>query len=158
MKIFAAASYPKKPRTTESQLAAYLYAGLLTVFSLGQLFEFDEFMALFEGFNFFSNAPLSKTIAALIVAGEVLAIPFLLRMRLSSAFRVFSMVLGWIVPFCWLFIAFWINLSSTAATNFGLLGTKVKLAPGWWVVPFCIALCILAAWSSWGLWPLKSKK
>lgn len=158
MKVFATANYPKEPRTDDSKLAAYLYAGLLTVFSLGQLFEFNEFMQLFGDFNFFGNEAFSRAFAPILIASEVFAIPFLLRMSLSKAFRVFSMALGWFVPFCWLTIAFWINLASNNATNFGLFGAKIELVPGWWAVPFCIALCILAAWSSWGLWPLKYKK
>lgn len=157
MSVFVVASCLKEPKTRESKLAAYLYAGLLTVFLLGQLFQFDQFMDLFGNIGFFGSEPFSKIAAAFLIVFELLAIPFLLGMRLSKAFRVLSMVLGWLAAFSWLAISLLLNLMPNSITNLGLLGTRIELFPGWWAVSFCSALVMLAAWSSWGLWPLKRK-
>lgn len=151
---FAKAEYPNKPKTIESVRAAYLLAGLLTIFALGQLFEFNQFLELFGTYNFFDGEAFSRIVAASIIICEVFALPFLLGMRLSKLFRVISMAFGWIAVIGWLIISIWTNLIENTATNFGLLGTKIQLVPGLWAISFCIALCILCTWASWGLWPL----
>jgi hypothetical protein len=158
MKILAVASYPIKAKTKDSKLVACLYAGLLTVFSLGQLFEFNQFSDLFADFNIFGSELFSRLFCALLIVCEVLAIPFLLQMRLSKIFRLLSMIFGWLVSFSWFVLALWMNITMSTVSNFGILGTKIQLVPGWWTISFCTALCILAIWSSWGLWPIKSKK
>ncbi len=158
MSIFTKTTLADKPKTVESGLAAYLFAGLLIIFAVGQLFEFDKFIELFGAFNFLGGEAVSRIAAAMIVVFEVFALPFLLGMRLSKLFRIVSMVLGWFAVFGWLKISLWINMAANSATNFGLLGTKIQLIPGWWAVPFCVALCILAVWVSWGLWPLQNGK
>ena len=144
-----------KPRTADSQKIAYFYAFILVVFALAQLFTFDEFSKLLENFGLPGGAPIAHLVSGIIVSGEVLALPFLLGMSLSPLMRVFSMGLGWLVPLIWFKLSLWLVLTANTVNNVGFLGTKINLVPGWWAVFFCIALGILAAWASWGLWPLK---
>ncbi|MFZ2125291.1 MAG: hypothetical protein WAV01_01555 [Candidatus Saccharimonadales bacterium] len=157
MKFFVEAVPAKAPKTKEAKNVAYLYAAILVIFVLAQLFTFDDFLRLVTSFDVPGGKAVSYFLASLIVSAEVLALPFLLGMSASPLMRIISMVLGWIVPAIWIFFAVWLNVTINAVSNIGFLGTAVNLTPGWWAVCFGIAMAILAAWASWGMWPFKTK-
>jgi len=158
MNIFVKAVPAKKAKTVESQKAAYAYAAVLTVFVLAQLFTFDKFLSLLESFSLPGGNPVAHLFGSVLVASEVLALPFLLCLKLSPLMRIFSMFLGWLVPFIWLLLSLWILFTVNTIMNIGFLGTVVNMIPGWWVVFICIAMGLLAAWASWGLWPMHRNK
>jgi len=143
----------KTPKTKESQMVAYVYAAILIIFALCQLYTFDKFLILLDSFALPYGTYLSHLFGGLIVTCEVFALPFLLGMPLSSGMRLASMLFGWMVPIAWLKIAFWLSIVANTSTNIGFLGTTVSLVPGWWAVFVSIALGMLAIWASWGLWP-----
>lgn len=147
MSIFVQATPAPAAKSPESKQIATLYAGLLTVLAVTQLFTFDTFIELFPALG------LPVALAPIIVASEVFALPFLLRMRLSPAFRVLSMGLGWVVALAWSVVS--VMALQQGAVTVGYLGTLVELTPGWWAVLIAVSFGILAVWSSWGLWPLK---
>lgn len=148
-----------KPKTKESLKVAYLYAGILIILVLAQLFTFDKFAPLVESFNFPGGELTGRLAASMLVICEVLALPFLLRLKLSPLMRAVSMILIWVVPVFWLKASLWLVLTDSRVSNIGFLGTLVKLTPGWWAVFVSLALGFLAAWASWGLWPIpRSKK
>jgi len=157
MNILVHVTNAKKPKTLESQKVAYMYAFILIIFALSQLFNFNDFLALLESFWLPGGNVTADLLGAIIVVSEVFALPFLLGMQLSPLMRVMSMVLGWLAPIMWLKLSLWLVLTVNAVSNIDFLGTIVQLAPGWWAVFFSIALGILAAWASWGLWPGKRK-
>jgi len=148
---------PNEPKTKESVKAAYLYAGILVIFALGQLFTFDEFIKLLISFNFIGSPFTAKMAGGMFVVLEVFALPFLLQMRIPKYFRIASMIFGILVPLGWLKISLWLSLTSNIVTNIGFVGTKIEIIPGWWTVSFSIALVLLSAWACWGLWPIASK-
>lgn len=150
-------TFPSKPKTIESKRAAYIFAGILILFALGQLFTFDDFEILLSSYGFIGGIATAKIVSSMLVVSEVFAIPFLLGMRLSRLARVISMILGWISVTGWLVITLWLNITNSSVQNIGILGTKIQLIPGWWDVSFIISIGLLAAWSSWGLWPIKRR-
>lgn len=156
MDILVKTTPAEKAKTTDSQKIAYMYAAILVIFVVAQLFTFDKFLPLLEDFALPGGVPVAHLFGGLFVVGEVLALPFLLGFRLSPLMRVISMALCWLVPLMWLILTLWLVFSTNSATNIGFLGTIVKLTPGWWAVFVSIALGILAAWSSWGLWPFEA--
>lgn len=156
---FATVAEAAKPKTKDSQKMAYFYAGLLVILVLSQLFTFDEFLKLLISYNLPGGEVMANFAGSLIVISEVFALPFLLRIKLSPAMRVASMVFSWIASASWLKLAVWLVSTSDTIINFGLFGTLVTLNVGWWAIFFSLAICTMAAWSSWGLWPLqKSRK
>ena len=155
---FVKASPPTKPKTKDSIKVAYFYAAILAILVLAQLFTFEKFFLLLEDFGLPGGVPVAHLIGGIIVASEVLALPFLLRLSLSPLMRITSMVLGWVVPAAWFKLSVWHLISDSSAVNIGFLGTIVDLSPGWWSVLMSIAMGILAAWASWGLWPVKKRK
>ena len=151
---FATPTKALKPKTKESEKMAYFYAGLLTIIVLCQLFTFDEFLQLFSSFNLPGGDVMANFMASFIVISEVFALPFLLRINLSPLMRIVSMIFSWVAAASWLKLAIWLMISNNFTDNFGLLGALVELSVGWWAVFFCLAMCTMAAWSSWGLWPI----
>ncbi len=156
MSMFVKALDASTPKSEQSKQIAVLYAVILVVMAVAQLFTFDTFMELVASFHF----PLPETaqflIAPLLIVCEIFALPFLLRMRLSPAFRVLSMGCSWLVPVKWFLLTLWVVNSGQPVESIGFLGSIGELTPGWWAVLLSVSLGIMAAWSSWGLWPFRT--
>jgi hypothetical protein len=157
MSHFVQATPASQPKTKNIQTASLALVAVLVMMAVAQLFTFEKFPAVISGMWLPGGDIFSPLYAALIVSFEVLAVPFLLSMRLSPAMRVFSMVAGWITVAAWFVVALWENMTQDVISNSGLLGASVHLPVGWWSVLFSIALGVLAAWASWGMWPFKKK-
>lgn len=128
-------------------------AGILVVLAVAQLYSFEDFPAVIASMGLHADRSMALLYAALLVTGEVLALPFLLSMRLSPAMRLLSMVVGWWVIISWLKIAIFLTTTTNAVTNSGVLGATVPLPAGWWMVGFFVLLAAMAALVSWGMWP-----
>ena len=155
MSIFVRALVADKPKTRDSQRIAIFYAVILVVMAVAQLFTFDEFLNLFIDFGFSSDERVAYSLAAFLVTAEVFALPFLLRMSVSPAFRWVSMVCSWLVAVVWFALTVWLAMNDGTTDNVGFIGTVADIMPGWWAVFMSIAFGVLAAWASWGLWPQK---
>lgn len=153
MSILAKPTDAPIARTEATRQVSVLYAAVLVIFVMAQLFTFEEFLELVLTFNLPITQGFAYTLALLIVVFELFAIPFLLRMKLSYAFRWLSMMCGWLAASVWTLVSVWIVTTQQIVSTVGFTGTVGYLTPGWWAVLVAISLCILAAWSSWGLWP-----
>ncbi len=158
MNLIVKALPAKKPRTLESQKVSYMFAVILIIFLLSQLYSFDEFLLLVESFWIPGGYVSSQLLASIIVTTELFALPFLLGMSLSPLMRICSMVCCWLAPTIWLLLSIWLNVTTNAVSNIGFLGTTVSLIPGWWTMFFSFALVMLSIWASWGLWPFPISK
>jgi hypothetical protein len=158
MSIFVAPTPAPKPKTKDVHKIALFYAAILVVMGVAQLFTFDTFLALVASFGYSGGEPMAYLLAALLVSLEVFALPFLLRMALSPAFRWVSMVAGWLVAVIWFVTSTWLVLTSAAVESIGFLGTTVPIMPGWWAIFMSLSFGILAAWASWGMWPGKKRQ
>jgi len=154
MKIqFALAEPAGKPKTDNVHTVALLFAVILLLMAVAQLFSFEKFVPLIETFGLPGGEAMAVLTAGVIVVSEVFALPFLLRMRLSPLMRVVSMMCGWLTVASWLVLVIWANVAKPDIETVGFLGTSIDLLLGWWTVVYVIALGILAAWASWGMWP-----
>lgn len=153
MSFFVQPTIATQPKTTNIRLISLTLAAVFVILAVMQLFKFEDFPAVIAGFWLPGGEPTAKLVAALFVAGEIFALPFLLSMRLSPAMRVCSMVIGWLVLAGWLFLALWANLTTNVVGSMGFFGATLALPVGWWAVFFFAALGVLAAWASWGMWP-----
>ena len=141
------------PRLASAQSIAYLFAGILVVMVLGQLFTLDGFIDLVFAMQLNVGWQGSALLAPLIITLEVFALPFLLRMTISPAFRWFSMICGWLVSVVWFYISFSLAYAGTTVSTVGFLGSFGDLMPGWWAVSISLLLGLMAMWTSVGLWP-----
>jgi hypothetical protein len=153
MALLPTASAATKPRTKEAAQISTFFAILLVVMAVAQLFSFEDFPALFADFSLPGGEGFAGFVSAALVAAEVFALPFLLGMAISPAFRWFSMFCSWIVAGGWSAISLWVVLTQPQVENIGFLGTVAPLMPGGWAIFISFALVILATWASWGRWP-----
>lgn len=157
MSIFVKASAPVAAKNIWATRVAIGFAGLLVVMIVAQLYSFEHFLLIMRDFALPGGVPASYFLAAFIVAAELLALPFLLRMQLSIAMRWLSMVLGWLVAATWLGIIVFLMATESTVTNSGLMGDVVAIAPGVVSVIWALALVVLASISAWGMWPARPK-
>ena len=158
MTILATAHPAKAPRTKEAKRIAVIYAAILAVMAVAQLTSFTKFVLVLDSYWLPGGVESAAFLAGFLIISEVLASAFLLRFKLSMAFRIFTMGLGWLVPIIWFALTLRVMVVPSALSNVGFLGGYVHLIPGWWAVCVSLALAILAAWASWGLWPLRRSK
>lgn len=158
MSVFAKTSSSPKPKTKNVSQVSLLLAGIFILFVMTQICTLGPFTRLIESFWLPGGVRGAHLLTALIVITELFAVPFLVRMRLSKAMRILSMICGWAVVLIWLGLSLWLVLSVNAIHNIGFLGTIFDLQPGWWAILFSTALGILSVWASWGMWPLRGKK
>lgn len=142
-----------RPKTGNVPKVSVALAAVFIVLAVAQLYSYEDFPEVIASLWLPGGDQFAHILAALLVIAEVAAVPFLLMMRLSPAMRVISMVCGWLAVALWLTLSFWINLTVNAVTNSGVLGATIPLMPGWWMIGAFMAMGILVAWASWGLWP-----
>jgi hypothetical protein len=157
MSFFVQSTTVSEPKTKNAKVVGIALAAVFVVLAVAQLYSYEDFPNVIASLWLPGGRPLATLAAALIVTGEVLAVPFLLGIQLSPAMRTVSMVAGWLVILGWLKIALIVNISANAITNSGVLGATIPVAPGWWMVCLFIALGVLSAWASWGMWPLVAR-
>lgn len=157
MRWFVQATAAPRPKTKNIRTVGIALAGIFVIMAVSQLFTFEDFPEVIKAMWLPGGEDVASVRAALIVALEVGAVPFLLMMRLSPAMRFLSMIAGWMAILAWFAASIWQNCSSGVIANSGLLGATVKLPVGWWNILLCLALGVLAAWAAWGMWPLKKR-
>ena len=155
MSILVSATAAPRFKTKNIQAISLFLAGLLASLALLQLFTFERYPERLVSIDILPNVAL--LLATLIVVAEVLALPFVLRMRLSPAFRVVSMCMGWLATAILLVLAIIENFTAQGG-NDAVFGATFSLPIGGWVICMTLALGVLVAWTSWGMWPFSSKK
>lgn len=159
MSFFVHATPAVTPKTPNTRRVAILVAAIYIVLALAQLFSFTRFSSvIYDMWLPAVDGQTAALLAALVVIGEVFAVPFLLSMRLSPAMRVVSMGLGWLVTIWWIVTLLWQNIMGSAPNSSGLFGATVALPVGWWSVCFMLGVAVLVAWVTWGQWPQSRRK
>lgn len=152
---------PTSAPVAKTKNIAEISLGLATIFIVmvvAQLFTYEHFPKVIEGMWLPWSDKIAPVKAAVLVILEVVALPFLLRMSLSPAMRVVSMIAGWTATIGWLGLALWQNLIPHTVGNAGMLGDTISLPVGWWSVFVFAAIAVLVGWVSWGMWPLPRMK
>lgn len=141
-----------EPRSVVARNIAWIYAAVLVVMVVGQLFSFEKFIPLIESYALPGGTRTALLVAGLIVTTEVFALPFLLRMPVSPLMRWLSLLCGAVAAAMWLGLAIFAMMSAQSLDNSGMLGTKIAIPAGF--VQLCLSgiLAVLAAMSIIGLW------
>lgn len=142
-----------KPRSETVKRAAWVYAASLVVMVVAQLFAFEDFIPQIKNYALPGGTGTASLVAGLIVMTEIFAVPFLLRMPLSTLMRWCSLVCAVVAASLWVMLSVWAMATDAAITNSALLGTKVTVPAGFIALATSLTLFVLAAWSAWGLWP-----
>lgn len=154
MIYFAKSQAASAPRHQYVEILAYVQSAVIVVIALTQLFYLQDFL------NIFTTLELGPSfqayfLGAFLVWAEIFSLPFLLRMKLSKAFRVFCMLLLWFVSIFWIYLSIWVPYDGR---DIGLLGGYVPVESGVVSVVFATLFGGLSINNIWGLWPLDSSK
>jgi hypothetical protein len=144
-------------RSEPVKITALVFAGILIVMAIGQLFSFEKFIPLIGDYMLPGGERTATIIASLIVISEVFALPFLLRMRLSPLMRWVSLSFNLAIVTIWLLLGLTVMVGNIDLSNSGLIGTKVAIPGGLIQMIVTSILTALAVLSIWGLWPRNKK-
>jgi len=157
MTQLAHATKAPAPRSDSAKTVAWVYAGILVVMALLQLFAFEDFLPLMASYDLPGGYGTTGLVGCLIVLSEVFAVPFLLRMALSPLMRWVSLACSVLAPLLWAKLAIWGAISGSVLENSGFLGTKVPFHSGGELFLVSSILLALSIWTAWGLWPGKKR-
>ena len=152
MKLTAQATDAPKVKNARDNYIATVYAGVLVVMLVAQLFTFEDTAPLIESFGLGGGEPFAKVLAGCIVIAELLALPFLLRMRLSPLMRMVSMVSGWVAALWWVYIALFSLAAGTSIANVGFFGVVVNIPSGILAVVLATIVASATIWATNVLW------
>ena len=141
MKKFLHRIFPAEFFKNPAYVRALVLAGLYLVFCLTQLFTFERFTEVTAGYGLPGGAVTAAVLAGLIPLLEVMALPYLISMKLSSEWRRVSMWATLAVPILWLLIALWLNFApALGEVNTGIFGATLVTMSGLWFVLFSALL------------------
>lgn len=109
---------------------------MIVTMLVAQLFHYEDFASTLAVVLPTHNQQLTEITAAAIVLAELLALPYLSGMYLSTLMRFLSASLGATVSLFWLLIA----LTNAHATNSALLSTTIQLPGGLVAVVWALLL------------------
>lgn len=156
MSVFPKATDASSVKTKDSAKVALMQAVVLVVVIVAQLFTFEDFLSIFVDMHLASDA-MTYLVASSLVSAEVFSLPFLLRLKLSRAMRVFSMLLLWMVTLSWFTLGVILPIAEPGMSTTGLLGSLVDVKPGYPLIISAVLFGLLTTWSTWGLWPFNHK-
>ena len=114
-------------RTSTVQIAAWVYAAVLTMMAVGQLYAFEKFIPLLQDYQLPGGYGTATLIACLAVVAEIFALPFLLRMPLSPLMRMVSRALCVIAPMIWIVLALHAYAANIIPPHGGIFGSKIEV-------------------------------
>ena len=115
-------------------------AGVYLVMAVAQLFSYEDFGGVVAGYGFAGGDTAVFVVAVLLPLLEVLALPYLLSMKLSVMARRISRISVLVAPCLWLLVAIVANIVASDGINSGLLGATIPTMNGWWLVAFASLL------------------
>lgn len=149
--VLAKAIPAGEPRNETAKKVAWVYATVLVLLALAQLYAFEKFIPLIQSYGLPGGEVAATLLAAVIVTSEVFAVPFLLRMPLSPLMRHCSMVCGLLAAGLWLALGL-LAVANGSLENTAILGAKVD-TPALLHAVIAALMVALAMWSALGLSP-----
>lgn len=124
----------------------YSYAGLLTIMVVAQLFKFDEFINLISK-NSGVGGGVAFSLAAMAIVFEMMAIPYLINLRMLRQVRMISLISIMMVGMFWVVMAFSIGMVRPA-DNIGFFSSIVAIKPGVVAVALSTVIASLSVYAS----------
>ncbi len=123
----------KNPAFFRAFILGMMYVGLIVT----QLFTFEKFTDVVAGFGLPGDRVVAVAVAVLIPFVEIVALPYLVSMKLSERVRAVTRVASLVAPSLWLVLAIWMNVFPGASRlNSGLFGATIPTVVGIWVILF----------------------
>ncbi len=142
---YIVATPPPKLRDEKLYRFALVYAVLIVLCMLGQLFRFDHIISAVVDENMFGGQ-LGVVFWTVLAVVQLFALPFLLRLHMSQLMRLVSVIAALLVPLFWAGLLGW-QLSVSSQT-LGVFGTEVTQLNVWWVTGILIIVALVGASAS----------
>ena len=120
---------------------------VFTVILLTQLYTFDRFPGVISS-ALGLPVEVASVICGVIVLAELLSLPFLLNIPLSTLMRVLSVLLGFVVLGFWAYVSLIMRNTFDPLRNTGIAGDTVIIPGGWWFVYYLAGLIVIYVWYS----------
>lgn len=131
----------KNPAFFRAFILGMMYVGLVVT----QLFTFEKFTDVVAGFGLPGGRITAVIVAVAVPLVEIIALPYLISMKLSGRVRAITRVATVVAPSLWLVLALWMNVfPESSRLNSGLFGATIPTVVGIWVILFA-ALWLWAA-------------
>lgn len=120
------------PRTIsmKTAISSWVLAGLFIILACTQLITYEKFVPIIQNYQVFDGV-FGKIIAAFLVTSEVFALPFILRMRLSPLFRLFSLYCAYAASGVWIGLGVWAITVNPPTIGSGVIGSLGPDLPVW---------------------------
>jgi hypothetical protein len=145
MRHHARALFPPEFHTNPAHFQALGLAAVYTVLLLSQLFTFEDFRGVTNGFGLPGGGITASVLAFALPVVQAMALPYLLSMKLSRRLHAVSRACTLLAPALWLAIALWTNLSGNNLTSLGIFGATLYTPNEWW----SILMLALMSWAAW---------
>lgn len=140
---------PTKPNTINSRTILYISYGLglwVAALAAAQMVSFEEFVEAFRRYELGGEA-FTVAVAVSIIALEVFAVPFLLRLSLSRAARFVSAWFALLIPYAWTALTVHAFLINATAKNAGYFGGFLQFRVGALALTLDLLWMIVTAFS-----------
>ncbi len=106
---------------------ALIYAAILVIFILLQLFSFEKFIVLLTNMQIFGGFEASRGVACLIAVCEVLSLPYLILKYPPTLLARISFFANIIIILFWLILTVYLNINGLYSMNLGLGGDTLTV-------------------------------
>ena len=134
---------PPKLKKPYAVTLLWILAGVMLAFALLHLIRIDKLIPVITEVLGEAGATWFVVIAVL---GEVFALPYLLRMKLSPAFRIKSGLWVLLVPLMWTCLSIW-ALGNGHST--GQFSSYISLPASWWLIALNLLWLGVSYWVLW---------
>ncbi|HEY1085526.1 MAG TPA: hypothetical protein VGE34_02245 [Candidatus Saccharimonadales bacterium] len=135
----------KKHKETIGENAGLAVALFFIVMLTSQLFSFEQMPKLIADV-FSLQEGLGLLIAASLAIAMLLSLPFLLAMPISPLMKNVGKVLSVVVILFWIAVGVQTSVVFVLDQNVGLLGSKIPLMGGIWLVLMMLGLLLILVW------------
>lgn len=129
------ATKPPKPLSKRAARIGRIAAGILAFFAIVQIIGIVQVVDGL-GAQFLGNEGWAIFVIVLVLLSEILAIPFLLRAKMSDLARLKSGFFAVLAPWMWVMILIWSVGEGFSAVQFGVFGS---FKAEWWLLILNVA-------------------
>lgn len=148
---FGLSHSPVSPVSPTTFLLCWGIVGVLIVMASLQLIAYEKFVPIIQNYHLFDNPSTSQIFSAFIIITEVMAMPFLLRMRVSPLLRSLSAGCLVLTVLWWLTLGIYGTFIDSSITKTGLLGGFLSSTSSFIVLAFAILLAVVSVMVIWRL-------
>lgn len=144
------ASFQENPVHFQALGLGFVYVTMAIL----QLFTYETFHEVTLSFGFPGGNATAIVLAVLIPLAEIMALPYLLSMKLPPKVYAVSRASVLVAAGLWVLVACWTNITGNNQDSLGIFGSTLYTPNQWWSVIFVG----LIAWAAWLIYSAKPRR